>query len=175
MKYSDYVEASAILWKKHQIPVGTTCTRLLINGGRKVATQAKIYLFKFNNRNSRKTCEICSKLAITATENDAVLVSLLPALNRFHTFQCFYCWLWTGKYLLWHKLLKKSKFASWLIWKWKQDGCYFLGARNLMLTLAFPQQKLSLIRVIVCSKYVLTSWINCTKCYGDTNKKGFLY
>ena len=29
---------------------------------------AKIYLFKFNNRNTRKICEICSKLTINKLE-----------------------------------------------------------------------------------------------------------
>ena len=29
---------------------------------------AKIYLFKFNNRNTRKRCEVCSKLTIKTPE-----------------------------------------------------------------------------------------------------------
>ena len=56
--------------------------------------QPGIYLFKVNKRNTRKICEICSKLTIkTRHEN-----SLYLTLNRFHTlFWCFYCWLWTSK------------------------------------------------------------------------------
>ena len=50
---------------------------------------ANIYLFKVNNRNIRKNCEVCSKLAIQKHQNDAidfVLVFLLLTLNIFHTF-----------------------------------------------------------------------------------------
>ena len=43
-------------------------------------------LFKVENRNTRTSCKICSKLP------GVVLVSLLLTLNIFHTlFQCFYC------------------------------------------------------------------------------------
>ena len=42
-------------------------------GYRNVTFPVNIYLFKFNNRNTRKRCEICSK-------------SLLLTLNIFHTF-----------------------------------------------------------------------------------------
>ena len=34
----------------------------------KMGYPANIYLFKFNNRDSRKRCEICSKLTIKAPE-----------------------------------------------------------------------------------------------------------
>ena len=58
---------------------------------------AGIYLFKVNNGNTRKTCEICSKLTIK-------MVPLLLNLNIFHTLyyftQCFYCRLWTNKWRL---------------------------------------------------------------------------
>ena len=46
------------------------------------------YLFKVNNRNTRKRCEIYSKL-IKEHQNDvtdAVLVFVLLTLNIFHTF-----------------------------------------------------------------------------------------
>ena len=50
---------------------------------------ANIYLFKANNRNTRKRCEICSKLTIKTSEQ---LVFLLLTLNVFHTcFSYFYC------------------------------------------------------------------------------------
>ena len=50
----------------------------------------KIYLYKFNNRNTRKWYEICSELTIKTPKrsqdvNDIVLVSILLALI-FHTF-----------------------------------------------------------------------------------------
>ena len=52
---------------------------------------ANIYLFKVDNRNTRKTCEICSKLTLF----------LLFTVNIFHTFfKCFYCWLRTSKFQL---------------------------------------------------------------------------
>ena len=59
-----------------------------------------IYLFKVNNRNTTKKCEICSKLIITFTVN---LEQIL------HLFKMFYYWLWTDKCLLgfgfWHSYL----------------------------------------------------------------------
>ena len=51
---------------------------------------ANIFLFKVNNRNTRKRCEICSKLTIKTPERrdvtGVVLVFLLLTLNIFHTF-----------------------------------------------------------------------------------------
>ena len=45
-----------------------------------------IYLFKVNNRNTIKRCEICSKLTIKTPERlDVALVFLLLTLNIFHT------------------------------------------------------------------------------------------
>ena len=60
---------------------------------------ANKYMFKVNNRNTKKWCEICSKLTIkTPDVNDIVLVSLILTLNIFHTFLwCFYCCLLTVK------------------------------------------------------------------------------
>ena len=50
---------------------------------------AGIYLLKVNNKNTRKKCEICSKLTIKTPERriGVVLVSLLVTLNIFH---CLY-------------------------------------------------------------------------------------
>ena len=46
---------------------------------------ANMYLFKVNNRNTRKKCEICSNLAIK-TPDAVVLVFFLLTFNIFHTF-----------------------------------------------------------------------------------------
>ena len=62
-----------------------------------------LYLFKLNNRNGIKRCEICSEPTIKTLEDiiDVILVSLLLILNILHTFLCcFYDWFWTSKYLL---------------------------------------------------------------------------
>ena len=62
----------------------------------------KIYLLKVNTRNTRKRCEICSKLLIK------VLVLLLLTLNIFNiSFYRFYCWLWTSKCYLGSVLLQQ--------------------------------------------------------------------
>ena len=51
---------------------------------------ANIYLLKVSNRNTRKRCEICSKLT-NKNVIDVVLVFLLLTLNIFHNFlECFY-------------------------------------------------------------------------------------
>ena len=46
---------------------------------------AIIYLGRVNNRNTRRRCEICSKLTIKTSEQ-CLLVSLLLTLNIFHPF-----------------------------------------------------------------------------------------
>ena len=61
-----------------------------------------ICLFKVNNRNTRKSCEICLKLAI-------------KTLERRHTlFYCFYYWLWTSKCWL-HHVLRPSLIFSFTL------------------------------------------------------------
>ena len=48
---------------------------------------AGTYMFKVNIRNTRTSCEICSKLTLKTQEYNAigvVLVSLLLTLNIFH-------------------------------------------------------------------------------------------
>ena len=55
----------------------------------KLDCPANIYLFKFNNRNGRNRCEICSKLTLK-TPYDVVMIFLLITLNIFHiTFLVF--------------------------------------------------------------------------------------
>ena len=55
---------------------------------------ANIYLFKVNNRNTRKRCEIYSKLDV----NDVAEMLLLLTLKIIYVFfQCFYHWIWTSK------------------------------------------------------------------------------
>ena len=69
---------------------------VVFRGRRNGTFQANIYWFKFNNRNTRKRFEICSKLTTKTQErrHDVVLVFLLLTLNIFHTFlECFYCQL----------------------------------------------------------------------------------
>ena len=65
---------------------------------------ANIYLFKVNNKNSRKSCEIYSKLTKKPTRMMSmtwVLVFFLLTLHMFHTFfYCCYCWIWANKSLL---------------------------------------------------------------------------
>ena len=54
-------------------------------------TPLTFYLFKFNKRNTRKMCEVYSKLRIKIPERRH-LVFLLLTLNLIHTFfWCFYC------------------------------------------------------------------------------------
>ena len=72
---------------------GETCIRTCFTQcfpWRKSISSDVIYLCKFNNRNTRIICEICSKLTTTNDVIDVVLVPLLLTLNRFHTL----CWCW---------------------------------------------------------------------------------
>ena len=64
---------------------------------------ANNYLFKGNNKNTRKRCKIYSRLIKKTSKHviDVVLSCLLSTLNILYTiFQYFYCWLWTSEYLL---------------------------------------------------------------------------
>ena len=63
---------------------------------------ADIYLIKFNNRNNRKRCEICSKLTIKTSEqrnvNDVVLVHishLFLVFLLYSTEKINICWVLT--------------------------------------------------------------------------------
>ena len=54
-----------------QVNVNWAVTKRLVvfkNCGKCVKDPANIYLFKVNNRNTRKTCEICSKLTLKTPE-----------------------------------------------------------------------------------------------------------
>ena len=68
-----------------------------------------IYLFKVNNKNTRKRCEVCSNLKIMTPNrrhqnviNGLVLMPLLLTLTIFKKtiIYCFYSRLWTNKCLL---------------------------------------------------------------------------
>ena len=65
-----------------------SCATFQKNHRKIAAKPANIYLFKVNNRNTRKRSEICSN---TKHQNDVVLVFLLLTSNICHfLFQCFY-------------------------------------------------------------------------------------
>ena len=67
---------SCILYKRLLWPISVLTKNLSMRKkiylkaflNRFVLIQANIYLFKFNNRNTRKRCETCSKLTIKTTE-----------------------------------------------------------------------------------------------------------
>ena len=61
----------------NRILIKYVMSRIEKNNKRRYPTN--IYLFKFNNRNPRKSCEICSELSIKThkCDNDVVLVSVL--------------------------------------------------------------------------------------------------
>ena len=67
---------------------------------------AGIYMFKVNDGNTRKLCEIGSKLRIKTPEQRHWCHSgiFMLNLNRFHTFfWCFHRWLWTSKFQIGRK------------------------------------------------------------------------
>ena len=68
-----------------------------------ISNPANIYLFKVNNRKTRKRCEICSKLTMKIPERrpDVVLVFLLLILNIFHTFFLFFYWCFERVNVFW--------------------------------------------------------------------------
>ena len=58
-----------------------------------------IYLFKVNNKRTKKECEISSKLTIKTQERLSIIFIVNFGHNS-HFFQCFCCWLWTRECLL---------------------------------------------------------------------------
>ena len=81
------------------------CLKLLFS------VSTSIYLFEFNNINSRIKCEICSKLTIEAP--DIILV-----LN---------CWLWI------YLAHSSSVFFGWL-WTWKWQMKHFIALFRIPVT-----------------------------------------
>ena len=80
------------------------------------------YMLKVNNRNSRKRCEICSKVTIaTPGRCDIVLVSLSWTSNIFQhiVFKGFYCWRRSGVFIhmvsFWCSVWW-FYFWLWLVW-----------------------------------------------------------
>ena len=53
-----------------------------------------LYLFKFDNGNTRARCEICSKVPLKTA-----VVFIVNFEQISHIFWCSYCRLWTGKWL----------------------------------------------------------------------------
>ena len=77
---------------------------------------ANIYLFKVNNRSSRKRREICSKSSGWRRHwylFGVSIVNFSVLLIFFTFFSCFYCGLWTGKSLLGDSLLEQSERGFW--------------------------------------------------------------
>ena len=65
-----------------------------------VQSSGGIYLCKIANENTRRMCEICSKLTLKIPVM-LFYCSLLLTWNVFSTlYWCFCCWIWTNKYWL---------------------------------------------------------------------------
>ena len=63
--------------------------RLFGNWEKLETTPANVYLFKFNNRNTRKRCKICSKLTIKTPERRRWRRSVVFILNFEHISNLF--------------------------------------------------------------------------------------
>ena len=50
---------------------------------------ANIYLFKFNNRNTKKRCEVCSKLTVTVHSSGVSIVNFEHSTNCLSVFDHF--------------------------------------------------------------------------------------
>ena len=96
------------------------------------------YMPKISNRNSRKGCVICCKLAITVRHNsdvnDVVLLSLLLTFNILNTFlYYFYCWLWRFKFFIF--IRTSAPFNPYL--------CLFSGSCCDMAVLQKPKVRIA--------------------------------
>ena len=108
------------LWKRFTVSI----MKATINHSylEKTKTPTNKYMLKFNNANTKKRCEICSKLTIKTPEWCLTLTEwclpLLLTLNKFHTFfLCFYCWLWTNKcrLYLFMNIKSRSKIFNYVL------------------------------------------------------------
>ena len=54
-------------------------------------------MFKISNKNTRKRCEICSKLTIKTSDLRRSGAFIVNFKYISHFFLVFYCWLWTSK------------------------------------------------------------------------------
>ena len=72
-------------------------------------------MFKINNWNTQKKCEVCSKLTIKTLERLFVLVSVLFVLNINFFFECFFYYLlWKRKCLVGNAIFFKNRTSkSW--------------------------------------------------------------
>ena len=89
---------------------------------------ANIYLLKVNNRNTRKRCEICSKLAINISERCHWRRSgvLLLTLNTYHPFSSVSIADFGQENVSWAHILK---VANW--WCNSLTKIYLLGIKFL--------------------------------------------
>ena len=101
---------------------------------------ASINLLKVSNKNTRKICEICSKLTMkTPDVIDAVLVSLLLTLNGFRTFfWCFYCWTRKCQYVPQVTSSKGFIFDTYSISKKLGEICWFIPKIKIVLFSSRP-------------------------------------
>ena len=90
---------------------------------------ANIYLFKVNNRNTRKRCGICSELTIKTRERCHGRRSGAFIGNFEHIPNLFLVFL----------LLNLNKYASWQFFKYCRISCKLglRGLRNFPLTIWF--------------------------------------
>ena len=90
-----------ILWKKFTVQIlMMSLENVILNKSGTQQNPAHSYLFEVNNKNSRKRCEICSKLTIKTPElrhwrHSVVFIVNISIFRNF--FLCFYCWLWASK------------------------------------------------------------------------------
>ena len=104
------------IWSKY---VGSSAKQKLCTN-KTTKDPSDIYLFKVNNRNFWRRCGICSKVIIKKFERHhwrRAGVIIVNFEHISHLFQYFYCWLWTGKYLLGTKIILFICFCSYFFIK----------------------------------------------------------
>ena len=91
--FMNYSESNTISWAINKnSKTATTKSSSRTHRNLKAQTPANIYLFKVNNKNSRKMSEICSKLIIKAPEQRYLLLSVFFTVNFEHISVHFYCY-----------------------------------------------------------------------------------
>ena len=104
------------IWSKY---VGSSAKQKLCTN-KTTKDPSDIYLFKVNNWNFWRRCGICSKVTIKKFERHhwrRAGVIIVNFEHISHLFQYFYCWLWTGKYMLGTKIILFICFCSYFFIK----------------------------------------------------------
>ena len=127
---------------------------------------ANIYLFKVNNRHTRRRCKKMFKVNNKDTRalsmTSFLCFYLLPLNTLFHTFfQCFFCWLCTGKcflglndFLYWGCWVPQLDFVKPSMDKFKNISDFYICSLYLLNASIMVYWKLYMKMLVISNKII---------------------